>query len=550
MVASFHFRNLRNSKLQGCQWGSRRPLLWQSDEELDWAPFKVAFAQGLSRMLWSRASKHYCGGGLVGGADLSGVSAQLRRLKRHGKHEWYGAILTTVTGAQWPRVRLSDAGIKVDTTLCQRCGDQLEETMLHRCWQCSANRDVPACHRTDYLARRAVADAGNQPCVWLRGLVPQSWVELTPPPEDPGETIIGPVPDESWLWEGQLVAAGDASGGQYSSDNRLRRVGYAYTVLRAPGGLDIPAIDDLGFPTIATGALPGKSQTINRGELFAFLRFLCGTRGFSRALYIVDSDYVVKGVRRCVGGRRHSSNVDLWRAVAQEMRGREVICFKVESHMAVAEVIARRVPAGAFIANLMADGAAGRAAEACQLPYGEVEGLRWAESLLGAVRARLAAMFLSAVELDSRAPPPPTEIQELNRRSLRGRIAASKHTIERRGATLICTKCRGRALAAGSRAWLASPCAVGARTQDATRGIAVRVGHQTVHSSHAHSYHEGLALHYCSRCGAIARTPTRTALLRGLTRPCTGFTSRAGRCALRCILQGRLPSSLHAAKED
>ena len=306
-------------------------------------------------------------------------------------------------------------------------------------------------------------------------------------------------------------------------------------------------IANLSYPTIATGALPGKSQTINRGELFAFLRFLVGTRGFGRALYIVDSSYVVKGVRRCLSGKGHSSNVDLWRDVSQELRGREVSCFKVESHMTVAEVLIRRVPAGAYLANLMADGAAARAAEGCQLPYGEVEGLRWGESLVGAVRSRLAATFLSAVELDPRAPQPPTDGQVVDRRSLKGRIAASVHVIERRGRTLVCSSCHGRSPVAGSRAWLASPCVTGERTQDSTRGVAVRVGHQTVHSSHSHSFHEGLALHYCAICGAIARTSTSTSLLKGLARPCKGFTSRAGRSALRCIIQGRLPSSLHAA---
>ena len=197
---------------------------WESGVELDWSPFKVAFSQALSRVLWRRASLHYCGGGLEAGADLTSVIAQVRRLRRKGNREWFGAILTSVTGAQWPRARLRDAGIGVETALCQRCDEQVEETMLHRCWQCKANDEIPACRKTEYLRRRAVVDAGNLPCVWLRGIVPQTWSQLTPPPEDHGEVVAGPPFDASWFWEGQLVASGDASGGQHSCDKRLRRV--------------------------------------------------------------------------------------------------------------------------------------------------------------------------------------------------------------------------------------------------------------------------------------------------------------------------------------
>ena len=161
------------------------------------------------------------------------------------------------------------------------------------------------------------------------------------------------------------------------------------------------------------------------------------------------------------------------------------------------------------MANLIADKAAARAAESCQLPYGEVEGLHWSEKLVASVRSRIAATFLHAVENDVRAPQPPADDRGTGRRTLAGRIAASAHQIERRGGHLYCHHCHGKAPAARSRAWLASACRVGERSQDSVRCIAVKVGHQTVHPSHFHSFHEGLSLHYCAVCGAIARTSTR-----------------------------------------
>ena len=169
------------------------------------------------------------------------------------------------------------------------------------------------------------------------------------------------------------------------------------------------------------------------------------------------------------------------------------------------------------------------------------------ESVVASVRSRLAATCLDGVAKDVRAPSPPAEDRPHGRQSLSGRIAASSHQIERRGENLLCFRCCSKAPAKRSRAWLASACTTDERFQESRRGSDVRVGHQQVQSSHRHSYHKGLALHYCGVCGAIARTSTRVSLLRGLGGPCPGHASRSGRYALRCILQGRLPSSLHSS---
>ena len=231
-------------------WQPTGPWDWTSDEgerfyisdkawelDLDWGPFKQSFNASLERALWARASLHFCGGGLQKGTDLTSVKAQLRRLQqRDDKRHWYGAVRTSVTGAQWPRKRLQEAGISIDTALCQRCGEA-EETKFHRCWGCKANEAIPACAKTAHLARRAERDVGVLPCLWLRGLVPAAWMEVTPPPEDPSPFVSGASPSSAWLWEGRLVGAGDGSGGAHTSDRRLRRAGWAVTIATARAGL-------------------------------------------------------------------------------------------------------------------------------------------------------------------------------------------------------------------------------------------------------------------------------------------------------------------------
>ena len=289
---------------------------------------------------------------------------------------------------------------------------------------------------------------------------------------------------------------------------------------------------------------------MNRAELYAFHRFLAETKEFERVLYIVDSSYVVKGVARCVAGLPHSSHSDLWKLVAVQVKGRDVVCIKVESHLSVAEVIAQRVAPGAYLANRVADVAAGKAAEQCQLPYGEVEGLHWAEALASSVRARCAAAFLSAVEVDDRAPPPALEgapdgsCSSMGRRVLAGRIAASQHEALRQGSKLYCSRCKSRTAASGSRQWLASPCVPGDRVEDGFGGGSVRIARREVHASHDLRFSESLSLHFCISCGSFSRA----SLLKNLSTPCRGYVTRGGRCALRCIERGRLPSSLHVAR--
>ena len=182
------------------------------------------------------------------------------------------------------------------------------------------------------------------------------------------------------------------------------------------------------------------------------------SRGFHRLLYVVDSGYVVKGVKRCLAKLPHASNADLWKLVAAELVDRDLVCLKIESHLSIAEVIAQGVAPGAFLANRVVDIAAGKAAESSQLPFGEVEGLQWSESIAASVRFRCAATFLASVEADVRAPPVACENPRADRRVLAGRIDVSEHGIVTRGKNLHCLKCRGHRAIHGSRAWLASAC--------------------------------------------------------------------------------------------
>ena len=362
----------------------------------------------------------------------------------------------------------------------------------------------------------------------------------SPPPDTVSSFVSGPPPVAAWLWEGRLVGAGDGSGGEHSSDRRLRRAGWAVTVADARAGLGLDGVAQLAFSRLLSGAEPCKFQTVNRAKLFALYQFLLETREFPRLLYIVDTGYVVKGVKRCLATLPHASNADLWKQVAALLKDRDLVCLEVESHLSIAEVFAQGVPPGAYLANRVVDTAAGKAAESCQLSCGDVESLRLGEALAASVRSRCAATFLAAVEADVRAPPVATESAGFGHRLLKGRIAASDHEVLRRGRNFLCVKCHSRTAVRGSRRWLSSACRPGDNVAEGVHRGSVVIGSRAIHASHQHRYHEGLALHFCATCGSF----TRSQQMRNLAGVCSGRPTIKGASVLRCIEKGKLPTTV------
>ena len=70
---------------------------------------------------------------------------------------------------------------------------------------------------------RAMKATFSHPCLWLRALVPSEYVRT--PLLNPEEVVQGIWP--SGHLDHDLVIGTDASGGRFSSDPRLRAVGWA-----------------------------------------------------------------------------------------------------------------------------------------------------------------------------------------------------------------------------------------------------------------------------------------------------------------------------------
>ena len=129
----------------------------------------------------------------------------------------------------------------------------------------------------------------QEPCFWLRGLLPLKWLE------------VEPAPDEAPMWsfgfqdQGQRLSArggrvlevfADASGGELTEVPSFRRVGWGWCVLGAHGGSFRPHLGHFG-------GVPGSWQTINAGEMMPLLDVLLCTSG--GLLFVSDSAYAVNG---------------------------------------------------------------------------------------------------------------------------------------------------------------------------------------------------------------------------------------------------------------
>ena len=92
-----------------------------------------------TNMKWRKASTHVDGSGLENGVDTRGFHKRRGWLVRNGLQGKAGLMKAAVAGGLWPAASLGAADDRHDG-LCQRClaeGSEVEETMLHRVWQCS-----------------------------------------------------------------------------------------------------------------------------------------------------------------------------------------------------------------------------------------------------------------------------------------------------------------------------------------------------------------------------------------------------------------------------
>ena len=387
------------------------------------------------------------------------------------------------------------------------------------------------------------------PALYYRALLPKngvSGIAIPDPPEHPVVVAFGKgsaadglvgvtAPPLKGTGEHPVVAYSDASGGDFSSDPRLRRVGWGAAVW------DAGAVPSSSPPRSGIlGALPGRRQTVNRGELWAAIQALRLCSGFVRL--VVDSKYVERGFNRLLAGaRRFASNRDLWgvlRATVVEL-DLTVVVVKVESHLD--RDPARRAVAGVSVddiaGNLFADTLADQAADDCKLSVSVTRPVLDDDRMAATILRRNAAILQDVASLDQRprAPRRPRKVPL----TMEQRVAASAHAAVWLDGRWRCSRCCATPPKQGSavRAWLATACV----PPTTAAGGGTLIGTHYTHPSHALAFASQFSMWYCRSCGMVGREH-----LRGLAAPCR-TASRAGLQNLSRLAKDLAPGGSVAA---
>ncbi len=215
-------------------------------------------------------------------------------------------MLTKIAcGGMWNPNRRKACGQEVEEE-CTRCGGPNDDS-YHRSYCCTA---LPAEEdwNNDLQEIKAKAEEGvaNCPIFWLRGLVPAAWTRISNPTTTYAEKSFG----EFYMNGGDIFS--DGSGGEHTTDPRLRRAGFGYVGVETRDG---------GFVATAGGygPVPGIKQTVPRGELWGAIGALKRLHRATRQTCLwVDCQDLVRGWEDGPTSVR-VENADLWEIFWEEI---------------------------------------------------------------------------------------------------------------------------------------------------------------------------------------------------------------------------------------
>ena len=486
--------------------------------------FEQELKQHMVADLWRHAATHFDGAGLESGPDLASLTKLRKRMD--AQPERRGLLDAIASGGMWPAARCAAAGYE-QPNVCQHCGHSPCDSW-HVYWGCPRHDDSqqPAVQKSQHLKDQALAEP-HLACLWLRGLLPKALLGDYLRKYHPGEFA------HAWglfqhaevidLPPGAAIGT-DASGGHYTSEPRLRLVGYG-VVLSSRSGHVLGALQAM---------LPGEQQTVPRGELQALVEALARTRG--DVTVYVDASYVTKGWLKRRGSNQFSgSNLDLWQALANIRRTRQgkVTIVKVTSHRDAASLEGNVDPLG-FLLNELADSLAESAAKRVQYPDHCKAELDRLEHQAHLIRMRLLAIGGNEVRQHRPRSDQQSRQQAKEAKQVRSITAltalAEKHHHQPkwRHGILTCTACSQKATSK-KHAWVKQQCPGRWPPQ--------------LHPSHhgTAKYYRGILV--CTRCGRWAHKK-----LRSLTLECSPPTY-TGKLVLSRLAQGRVWHGLAAWPE-
>ena len=482
-------------------WFPTNLFSWKDPREANWtmsgvttSPDIVAAAviKDLFDIDLKRGANHYNGKGIEKGIHYNATVRVLRNFKEQDyKHKCL--LENIIAAATWPAKRINDVNGEFPAS-CTRCGELIDDA-LHCYWTCPANKNIDNIdiENSNYLVPIAEQKAIDYPCLWLRGILPDGFINIPPdnaPVEQTTYTYI--EPENFCISSGTYY--GDASGGEHTKYPDIRRVGCAFIALDSSDQLRCGA----HFP------LPGEIQTVARGELYALVCLLKHADQLAEIDFVTDNKGVRDVYNKGPKDAAFSSNCDLFRETFQIIikKALKVTVRWMPSHLATKPNVVRPddVTDSDIKGNDLADHYAGLSAEAFQVPLNIAIQCKHYYKLVKRIQKRIIAVISNLPERKKYVTVNTTK--ELVK-TLDDRIKESMHSIQRSNNRIYCTVCKNdfRLGDQSLHPWLKGPCTELTYDNRPNRidNELLHVGNQNVHSSHRLSVHRGLV--YCHKCG-------------------------------------------------
>ena len=539
-------------------WTITAPNVWEDPQDVVWTldfgdaqlchALREVLTDRFSRRIWSKfASRHYAGVDAL--PDF--VAHKALRKKFQGEQLWRHSYFldAIVQGSMEEYVGIHFMRHEDGTSRCRHCEAIVSESAWsHLSYRCSAmnSLELPGVEASKHLVEQALAELEAMPAKWLRGLLPISLAD--PLSIDYEYTSSYQIIDVSGK-----VLGGDGSGGSSSQDFRIRTCGFALII--GDPSLDFSTCSYYGH---AWGSVPGK-QTVPRAEATALLHALRTTTGY--AVFLCDNIGVVKRFGRLAKRENQSKeNGLLWQQIAQArharlVRGHGVLeVVWIPSHLTYENAINMGYKGGQWVINSTADRLAGHAAGYFSSKPGRCDAVKQIQENTELSHLILRRLVDIAVHLapseSSKAPVCTGEPKITKAQQVQALARGAGHCLSD---DFKCIRCNMqinlRCNIAYLDAVLHMKCMGGGvkphltlhnkeMTSDGPHHL--MFNGVRVHSSHAMATHSGLALHFCTFCGAYGSLRSYN-----LGLPCPPIPTKAGREVLRLIGLGIQPRIHH-----
>jgi len=384
--------------------------------------------------------------------------------------------------------------------------------------------------QTKNIVTRARNEHEQNPAFWLRGLISSSMTAIPSPHNSPTDDLsITHINPEVANWS-SATYYGDASGGEYTSYNEIRRVGVSVVFVSEESRTTIFGLHC---------NLPGQIQSVGRGELVALVMLSRQLLPVTDVIYVTDNKPLSDTFNKGPMAGRNSANCDLYKELFDTLfqKGVQLSVRWMPSHLDNPNVLPEGVSEFDVFANDQADEYARIAAQQCQVPKPVAANFVNVVELAREVQQRLATIL---VNFPDRVGSRSERTSHHVRIPLDDLLARTSHKLVKSGNRYACSVCLNNFSIkdASLKHWLQTTCHTDTQPPHLYKPIKctdnTHFGNQMSHISHDTYNYRGLL--YCDKCGARSGVNQ----IRKLARPCEAITD-SGKNVLACIRKGIRP---------